>query len=927
LNQTLINKFKLEILYNQFGKNQMKFREKKLVILIVIGLVFPLIINNTINLGIDQKTGVKNLKLSNSPSFIHIDGSNPNNWTWTAGNYSWCYFDNGYYIIENVTIDASSSPTGSGIYIENSTNVYFIIRNCTIFNADNSFFDSGIWLENTNNGTIIDNNCSNNHQGIYLSNCEANNITENTANNNEYNGIYLETNCDYNNITGNTADNNMFGIQLSINCDYNNITLNTVNENDDYGIYINSAFSSPCDNNVILNNTANENNQYGIYLRYTNNENSIINNSVNNNLETGIYVVNSHIFNVTGNTIYNSKRGLDVSSCDNGNITGNTINSNLEIGIYLYHADSNEIKNNTINRNDLGIRLDNSDYNNITGNTLKDNNWCIYETYGEGNIIENNDCTSPTTELPIYIDDYATGVDAHNWTWAESQPWCSGTGTTLDPYIIENLKISGFGIEKYGIDIRNSNVSFIIQECLIYNSDEAGIYLDNVNNSRLINNNCSNNDNGIYVEYSNNITIFGNTVNTNNFDGIFVYDSNYINITENTANDNNDGISINICDFSYIIGNIGNENSEKGIYLEESDFNSIIGNSVCNNTYCGILITYNSDNNTISGNIINNNTDYGIYLDECENNTISGNLANGNGFVGIHLNSQCRNTVIIGNTVNENTDSGIYFDGSDDHNTISGNILRNNKISGIYFESDDNNNNIISGNILRGGNYGMYIASNSNNNSIFKNFFLENGYHAVDDGTDNKWNSTLIGNYWDNHTEPDVSPQDGIVDTPYNYISGVAGSIDYLPMAEDGAPRIIINSPINGEIFGNEAPTFNVVIIDLYIVEMWYTLDGGLNNYTFIGNGTINQTVWDVLPDGTATIIFYARDIVGNVAFEEVTVIKGTSAGGLDPGVIAVIIALSVIGGVALLGAILVILVKKGKISLEKIKGLSFGRK
>ena len=105
---------------------------------------------------------------------------------------------------------------------------------------------------------------------------------------------------------------------------------------------------------------------------------------------------------------------------------------------------------------------------------------------------------------------------------------------------------------------------------------------------------------------------------------------------------------------------------------------------------------------------------------------------------------------------------------------------------------------------------------------------------------------------------------------------------------------------------------------------MWYILDGGLNNYTFRINGTINQAAWDALSNGRVTIRFYARDVLGNVAFEEVTIIKGISADKMDPGIVAAIIV-SVIGGITL--AALVILVKKGKISLEKIKGLSFRRK
>ena len=85
--------------------------------------------------------------------FIYING----NWSYTAGNYTWCSGDGSWqnpYVIENVTIDASSSPTGSGILIENSKQNYFIIRNCTIFNAG-----TGIKLENSTNGRLTENNC------------------------------------------------------------------------------------------------------------------------------------------------------------------------------------------------------------------------------------------------------------------------------------------------------------------------------------------------------------------------------------------------------------------------------------------------------------------------------------------------------------------------------------------------------------------------------------------------------------------------------------------------------------------------------------------------------------------------------------------------------------------------------------------------
>ena len=459
---------------------------------------------------------------------------------------------------------------------------------------------------------------------------------------------------------------------------------------------------------------------------------------------------------------------------------------------------------------------------------------------------------------PIFIDGAAIGVGAHNWTWAESQSWCSGSGTWNDPYIIENLKINGSGTGK-GIDIVQSDVSFIIQDCLINNTD-TGIYLQDVNNARLINNTCSNLRLGIDIDTCDNNTISGNTVNGNVREGIYLYECNNNTISGNTANDNNFGIYLSYCGYNNITGNTANDNGESGIYIEYSP------------------------NNILSGNSVNNNGDSGIAIDaESNNNTISGNTANGNIYYGIYLNYDCSNSTISGNRVYDNRDIGIYLYDVD-YTDIIDNIFYNNTV-------------------------GIFIDLYCDNNSIYKNYFVENGENAKDWGTDNKWNSTTIGNYWDNWTSPDVSPNDGIVDDPYTYIGGSAGSIDYLPIAEDGAPVIVINSPTSSDVFGVNAPSFDVIITDIYVDSMWYTIDGGINNYTFIENGVINQTAWAALTEGDVTITFYAKDIVGNEASESVTVVKTTA--GLDPGIIIIIVVVSIVGGVALAAVIYIYLKKR----------------
>ncbi|MFW9880661.1 MAG: right-handed parallel beta-helix repeat-containing protein, partial [Candidatus Thorarchaeota archaeon] len=472
----------------------MKTKSKNLMILLAMGFIFSLLIPNNLNFSAEHNT-FNNLENSQVYSGIQIDAlattntTYSGNWTW-AVSQPWCYDDNGIYIIENMTIDASSSSTGSGIIITNSKNDYFIIRNCTVYNVvgSTSSYNAGIKLENTNNGTLVENNCSNNkgRGGIFLYRyCYNNIIANNTSNNNLYLGIGLYgwvsdsfSGCKNNFIVNNTAN-------------YNNI-----------GIYE----SNYCENNTLIDNDCNFNfhptyESYGIRI-FDSYKTTLINNTVNNNGKHGIYLSYSNYCNITGSiTNGNIKHGIYMDYSVFCNITGNTINDNTATGINLRRCDKNVVKNNTINRNDLGIALDQSDSNNISGNTLKDNKWCIYEIYSEGNIIEYNNCSLPTVTDPINIDGTATGVGAHNWTWAESQYWCSGFGTDNEPYIIENLIISGFGVENSnGIDIRNSNVSFIIQNCKIYNTETNGIYMENVNNSQLINNNCSNIEWGIFIE-------------------------------------------------------------------------------------------------------------------------------------------------------------------------------------------------------------------------------------------------------------------------------------------------------------------------------------------------------------------------------------------------------------------------------------------
>lgn len=302
-------------------------------------------------------------------SFIHVDG----NWSDTAFTYDWCSGNGSWsspYVIEDVIINASTSPTGHGIYINNSQNKFFKINNCTIYNAD-----SGIRLEHTNNGTLANNNCSMNTRGIQLINsCNNNSVLNNIAQNNVNIGIGLELNCRDNNISENTANGNYYGIFITDNCDHNNITANTANNNSWNGIVVWTN-----ENNNVLENTANTNVRDGIAIAFCDNTN-ISRNIVNSNGKNGMELDNLDNSFISGNTANNNDdNGIELyGGSYNNTFLENTVNNNLRFGIVFNRMDceDNYVIGNNIHYNSHGLYIDrycddNFFYlNNLSGNVI-----------------------------------------------------------------------------------------------------------------------------------------------------------------------------------------------------------------------------------------------------------------------------------------------------------------------------------------------------------------------------------------------------------------------------------------------------------------------------------------------------------------------------------------------------------------------------
>lgn len=88
-------------------------------------------------------------------------------------------------------------------------------------------------------------------------------------------------------------------------------------------------------------------------------------------------------------------------------------------------------------------------------------------------------------------------------------------------------------------------------------------------------------------------------------------------------------------------------------------------------------------------------------------------------------------------------------------------------------------------------------------------------------------------------------------------------------------PLITIFSPSAGDIFGDTPPDYDISITESNLDSYWYTIDSGATNISISSlSGTIVQTEWDKLGNGTVTIRFYAEDEGGNEGFTEIIVRK-----------------------------------------------------
>ncbi|TFG24466.1 MAG: hypothetical protein EU529_04195 [Promethearchaeota archaeon] len=404
-------------------------------------------------------------------------------------------------------------------------------------------------------------------------------------------------------------------------------------------------------------------------------------------------------------------------------------------------------------------------------------------------------------------------------------PSCTGSGTYKDPYVIKNLEIDGEDSHSC-IVIEDSDAFFRIENCTLYNigslsSESVGIKLINTSNGILINNSCSSNWDGNY--------------------GIYLHNG-----CKNNTITNNTIIS-----------------TQNGIYLNDICYNNTITSNTITDAQNGIYLYKGCHNNTITQNIVSKSTFSGIHLNEaCNDNRFSGNLLNNNDLMGMTISSSSGNNITNSNEFNDNK-IGLYLLTSTNNIFSEDNDFSYNSMYGIYLSASSMNT--FKGNTITDNNdIGLYVfqaVGGSNNNYFYENFFRSNAIHAVDEGDGNNWNSSTIGNFWDNYTDMGSGAvdfdDDGIGDIPYNF----TGGIDNFPIWNDGIEEGFIE--INELASGYNAHNWtwasgrfwcsgSGLASDPYVIKpnmLWNGVINGAGTYTCIS--ILNSTKYFRIEDCT----------------------------------------------------------------------------
>ncbi len=323
--------------------------------------------------------------------------------------------------------------------------------------------------------------------------------------------------------------NNMLGTRI---IDSENITITggDYSDSDFHGVYADNVANLTIDG---LN--ASSNGRYGIWINKASNS-LLKGNSVSSNLRTGVYVVLSNNVSVIGNNVSgNDLHGLHIRLSENVTIANNNVSSSKFYGVALESSTDITLTNNSII--DDGVFLTGQFVSHFRSHTITLDN----TVNGE----------------PLYYFKDSSDV-------------------VMDGTLAGQLLFA--------------NCTNVLATNLVIMNTDLGVMVAFVDGASIISNTLTHNKDGIYIVYSDNVTVENSNVSSSTNTSITISRSNAVTIRDSNVSGTT-GYQWTIGSFSTtnitIVGNVVSNNLDFGIGLGDSTPALVYGNAIINNIVQG----------------------------------------------------------------------------------------------------------------------------------------------------------------------------------------------------------------------------------------------------------------------------------------------------------------------------------------------------
>ncbi|MBI5223855.1 right-handed parallel beta-helix repeat-containing protein [Candidatus Micrarchaeota archaeon] len=678
---------------------------------------FAILINDTYCPIVDSSGSyVLSSSLSGAPNPVSVDGGG---FACVVVNASNVEFNCGGYSITN---DGTVNSTGVLVSSGGLSNITLhhcpSIDNYTLSNVRASSVSFGVF----DNLTV-----HNGVRGIYFDSTSANNNLTNLTIYNSSVGIYLQSGS-YNTLRGNIIEGNyssVNGVLIEASSSNNLSLINASRFVQGFG------FTSSSENNTVVGTLA-HNNSYGFEIE--SNLNTLSDNLAINNTNDGFHLQTSQSnLLLRNNASFNSVYGFYLYTGVNGtNLTSNYAFNNTQAGFSLLGGNSNDLFSNNANNNGVEgylVQATNTSrfYYNFavnTGNGFYLLDGSAHNTFW-GNNATNSSLFSGFALEGVSNNTFTQNLAANNFLYG-FYFYSGSLFNTLNQNNASSNIQSGFFFNAL------SNYNNLTNNTANGNS-KAGFEIFNSSNSYLRNNSATNNQKGISLNTSaENNTLFNNSASGNSQQGISVEDARNASISENVLFLNSDaGIGLRYSNQSTLWLNSVYNNSI-GISLFSGSYVQITNNTVYNNTNRGIDFDTSTQSNA-SGNAIYLNGESGLAVSGSVNTILSNNQVFNNSLLGIVLNSSTNYTTVSNNTAYQNNPAssevspGLIAGGfsvlSGVGNVFSANIAHDNPVGFLVAGSSSDSTNFTANEAYNNSIYAMQIDSANNTRVVSDHYY------------------------------------------------------------------------------------------------------------------------------------------------------------------------------------------------------------